>query len=373
MSMTNSAPFPYLAVPIQGRWRESVSGRAPQEIDPHSQSHLRINAQTRLASAGSCFAQRISKALQATGFNYLVTEDGPPFLSADDKERLCYGQYTARFGNIYTPLQLLQLFRRAFGCFTPLEPVWRQVSGGFVDPFRPSIQPSGFSSESECLWDRQAHLNAVRKMFEQVDVFIFTLGLTESWLSKVDGAVFPACPGSPLGGTFDPSQHMFHNFSSNEVATHLHDFVLELKKVNPAAQIILTVSPVPLLATFEPRHVLQATTYSKAALRVACEETVRRFDHVHYFASYEIVTATGDSRSYFLSDLRSVSDSAVEHVISCFHRQFTGREFDTLGTSNVTRPSTEPSAVADKPVCDEDLVMAALADQAMRERSADGN
>jgi hypothetical protein len=37
--------------------------------------------------------------------------------------------------------------------------------------------------------------------------------------------------------------------------------------VNPKAKIIVTVSPVPLIATYVDRHVLVSNCYSKAALR----------------------------------------------------------------------------------------------------------
>lgn len=356
--MADMPSFPYFTIPREARWGKSVAGRPPHEIDPHYRTALRIQPTDKIASAGSCFAQRISESLQASGYNYFVTEEGAPFLSPERRRDLNYRIYSARYGNIYTALQLLQLFRRAFDRFTPAEPLWQLPSGNWVDPFRPSVQPEGFQSEQECRNDRASHLRAVRRMFEETDLFVFTLGLTEAWLSQEDGAVFPACPGSPLGGVFDPARHQFHNFAVAEVTTHLNDFIAEFRAVNPSAQILLTVSPVPLLATYEQRHVLQATTYSKSVLRVAAEEAVRAHDHVHYFGSYEIVTATGDSAAYFLEDRRAVSDAAVAHVLQCFHRQFTGAEpAQRLAELQPVAPAP------DQPMCDEDLIMAALAAQ----------
>lgn len=357
--MADLPSFPYFAVPREARWGQVVAGRAPQDIDPHFGTSLHIEPSDRIASAGSCFAQRISESLQNSGYAYLVTEPGAPFLSPERKRELSYGVYSARYGNIYTVLQLLQLLRRAFGRFEPVEPLWQHPQGGWVDPFRPSIQPGGFQSAEECLLDRASHLAAVRRMFEEVDVFTFTLGLTEAWVSTADGAVFPSCPGSSLGGLHDPARHAFHNFTAAEVTAHLDTFVTEFQAINPRARIILTVSPVPLMATYEPRHVLQATVYSKSVLRVACEEVVRRYDHVHYFGSYEIVTASGDSASYFLDDRRTVSDFAVAHVIECFHRQFTGADPRVLAAA---APQTT-APVGSQPMCDEELVMAALAKQ----------
>lgn len=361
-----SDPFPYLSVPPHARWRNSMAHRSPIDIDPHAPGNFTIQPTDKIASAGSCFAQRIATALRQSGYNYLTVESGSPFQNEDERKRLGYGLYSARYGNVYTALQLLQLFRRAYGRFTSEEPLWRLPQGTWVDPYRPAVQPEGFESESLCLWDREAHLAAVRKMFEEVDLFIFTLGLTEAWCSTVDGSVFAACPGSSLGGEFDRQRYAFHNFSVAEVVKNLEEFLGEFGEINPRAKVLLTVSPVPLLATYEPRHVLQATVYSKSVLRIAAEEVVRKHDHVHYFASYEIVNHTGDSRSYFQEDLRDVSDAAVSHVIKCFHQQFTTYRPDI--DAPVHSPAPAPRMVADKPLCDEELMLAALADQAQGEQ-----
>ena len=280
--------------------------------------------------------------LRAKGYNYLVTEAGPPFDSEETKAARGYGVYSARYGNLYTVAQLLQLFQRAFSLFEPVEPLWRAGEGRFVDPFRSGVEPGGFDSETACLWDRRSHLKAVRRVFEELDVFIFTLGLTEAWRSTLDGAVFPNAPGSGLGGVYDPERHAFHNFSVAEVVAQFETFLGLLAQVNPRARIILTVSPVPLIATFEPRHVLQSTVYSKSVLRVACKEIIRRHAHVSYFASYEVVTATGDSRRYFLSDRREVSDGALAHVMDCFARQYLGSGLDAL--TPIARETAAPAA-----------------------------
>lgn len=366
--MVDSA-FPYLAVPREARWREVMAGHAPQQIDPHYQSTLRIDRTTKVASAGSCFAQRISQALQNEGFNYLCTERGSPFLSDQQRTDAGYMIYSARYGNVYTAQQLLQLLRRAYGSFQPAEPLWRLPGGAFVDPFRPAVLSGGFADEAACLWDRQSHLAAVRRVMEEADVFIFTLGLTETWCTVADGAALPVCPGSALGGQFDPEKHTFINYDAAQIDAHLDAFIHELQAVNPRAQVLLTVSPVPLLATYEPRHVLQATVYSKSVLRVVAEQAVRRHAHVHYFASYEIVNASGNSQAYFQDDLRSVSDAAVAHVIDCFHRQYTGNAQKLSGQTLPAPPPAMGSPMR-SPLCDEDLVMAALAQQMQGEDRA---
>ena len=174
--------------------------------------------------------------------------------------------------------------------------------------------------------DRAQHLAAVRRMFEELDVFVFTLGLTECWRARSDGAVFPLCPGVE-GGQFDPERHEFYNQPVDEAISDLVAFREALMAVNPGAQIIYTVSPVPLVATAEPgAHVLSATSYSKSVLRVAAETMRQRFANVHYFPSYEIITGAFNRGAYYATDLRNVIEDGVSHVMRLFMQHAAGTE-----------------------------------------------
>lgn len=111
------------------------------DVDPVVKPQFTLRREDQIATAGSCFAQHISRALQTKGFSYLITEPG--------EEERNYGVYPARFGNIYTARQLLQLFQRAFGLFAPAEAAWRS-GDRFVDPFRPQIEPRGSTILTPC-------------------------------------------------------------------------------------------------------------------------------------------------------------------------------------------------------------------------------
>jgi len=314
---------PYSSLPDKAYWSRSVTSVPAGEVDPVGTFGLRIDAETKVATAGSCFAQHIARHLREAGFNYFVAEPGHPLLDEGTREAHNYGLFSCRYGNIYTARQLLQLFERAHGRFSPQEDVWVKAPGVVLDPFRPRIQPGGVISEAEMRADRAQHLKSVRRMLETLDVFVFTLGLTECWRSRADGAVFPLCPGVE-GGEFDPERHEFYNQPVEDVIGDLIKFRLLLSKVNPDAQMILTVSPVPLIATAEPgEQVLSATTYSKSVLRVAAETLRRRFDNVHYFPSYEVITGAFNRGAYYAADLRNVVEQGVEHVMKLFMRHVT--------------------------------------------------
>lgn len=331
---------PYKSLPDKAFWKRSVAGTAPGEVDPVGVFDLTITKDTKVATAGSCFAQHIARYLSNSGYNYFVAEPGHPIVPASIRAKNNYGLFSARYGNIYTARQLLQLIKRAFGEFTPAESVWKEGDDVFLDPFRPTTQPGGFVSAEEMMFDRRQHLAAVRSMFEDLDVFVFTLGLTECWRSKEDGAVFPLCPGVE-GGIFDPKRFEFYNQTVEDVIDDLTEFRQALLSVNPAASIVFTVSPVPLVATAQPgENVLSATTYSKSVLRVAAETMRRRFDNVHYFPSYEIITGAFNRGTYYAPDLRNVVETGVGHVMKLFMAHATG-ELSGQMTAAPTRVAEE--------------------------------
>ncbi|ECI7685893.1 GSCFA domain-containing protein, partial [Salmonella enterica subsp. enterica] len=209
------ASNPYNGLPDHCFW--SRSHRAPMnEVDPVVKGGFALTPDMKIATAGSCFAQHIARHLKAAGYNYFVAEDAHPILNRAVVEAFNYGVFSARYGNIYTTRQLIQLVKRATGAFEPRENVWKLDNGNLVDPFRPNIQPNGYSRTDDFLRDRDRHFKAVRRILKESDVFVFTLGLTEAWRSKEDGAVFPLAPGVS-GGKFDARRHEFVNFTVDDV------------------------------------------------------------------------------------------------------------------------------------------------------------
>ena len=127
---------PYRGLPDSAFWRRAVGGVPEAEVDPVIGAPFTIGRESRIATAGSCFAQHISRVLAERGYNYLVTETAPP----DDPDPESYGVFPARTGNIYTVRQLLQTFNRAYGLFHPADVAWPREDGAVVDPFRPQVR-----------------------------------------------------------------------------------------------------------------------------------------------------------------------------------------------------------------------------------------
>lgn len=322
---------PYSGLPAHQFWPAAMTSPAPGHINPAQSTRITIEPHHKIVSMGSCFAQHLARDIRKSGFNYLITEAAPPGMAVSVAKERGYSSFSARYGNVYTVRQAVQLFDRAFGKFKPQEQVWMRDKR-YVDPFRPTIEPHGFASVAELLDDQRLHLESVRLAFGQNDCFIFTLGLTEAWRSKLDGAVYPLAPGIS-GGAFDPAQHEFVNFNVTEVIEDIAGLRNRLFRVNPAARIILTVSPVALAATYESRHVLVSNVCSKAVLRVAADEAVRQFGNIEYFPSYEIITSPAAGGRYFDDDLRNVTRAGVDHVMRIFYSTYCAQKHATPADS----------------------------------------
>lgn len=342
-------PNPYQALPPQAFWQPSVARQNPFEFKDIYKKKFAIAATDRVATAGSCFAQHIGRRLRAAAYNYLDAEPAPPALPAAEQTRFGYGIYSARFGNIYTVRQLVQLFDRAFGAFVPADQDW-DGGGRYYDAFRPTVEPDGFGSREEMTVCRGAHLAAVRKMFESTDIFVFTLGLTEAWLSKRDGAAYPLCPGT-AAGTYSPDRYRFHNFTTAEIAGDLSAFIGKLRAVRPEVRFLFTISPVSLVATASPSHVLVANTYSKSALRAVIGEIAQQYDFVDYFPSYDLLASHPMRAMFYEPNMREITSAGVNFVMQHFfteHRIAPPPATESVGAADEVHP--------DDVACDELLL-----------------
>lgn len=330
-------------------WRRAVSGVERFRFDPVVSTRFTIQPQQRVATAGSCFAQHISNRLARSGFNFQVAEAGEG-LPTEQRKARNYGVFSCRYGNIYTSRQLLQLFQACFEGRTVAEDVWLRDDGRHVDALRPQIEPAGFATADDARAERAVHLAAVKRMFETCEVFVFTLGLTETWRSRLDGTAYPLAPGV-AGGRYDPERHEFVNLDIHDVLADMEAFLSGLKAINPAVKVVLTVSPVPLIATYEDRNVLVSTSYSKSVLRVAADMAYRRHDWVEYFPSYEIITGSFNKGAYYEPDCRGINALGVDHAMRCFLAHYT-----TTGKPNAQFPLAVVLNEDGDIVCDEEAI-----------------
>jgi hypothetical protein len=307
---------PYETFPPESFWKSGVSASTPEAVENIWQPKFLLARTDRVATAGSCFAQHIARHLRRRGYDVIDAEPPPSGLDGDAARSFGYLTYSARYGNIYAVRQLLQLVQEAYGIAQPADPIWEK-DDRFYDALRPSVEPKGLQSAELVRSHRAQHLSRVRQVLEEANVFVFTFGLTEAWIHKPSGMVYPLVPGR-IAGTFDPAIHEFKNFGFQEICDDFIEFRRLLKSHNPTVRILVTVSPVPLTATASGCHVLVATTYSKSVLRAAAGTLAAQFDDVDYFPSYELIASPFSRGRFYEDNLREVTPAGVEVVMRSF-------------------------------------------------------
>lgn len=347
---------PYVDLLEYQFWKSGVVDIAPGQYDPVVNTKFKISKNDSVVTLGSCFAQHLSRFIKERNLNFYSLEKTPKNQNSLDFEKNFSNNFSALYGNIYTARQASQLLKRSQG-WEPAESVWTS-NGRFYDPFRPTVFVNGFPDKETLLDERKSHLEIVHHLFHTCDVVVFTLGMSEAWVSKIDGAVFPVAPGV-AAGKFDGNLHLFTNFTFDQIYSDLNEFCLLLKSFNQQIKIILTVSPVALNATFEPQNILISNTYSKAVLRAAAGEIANAHHFVDYFPSFEIVTNPHNHCRYLEDDLRNVTQLGVSKVMTIFESHYLELS-DTIPEYEKARISRnfEGSEIdqISQIICDEDLI-----------------
>lgn len=321
--MTN----PYKALPTKAFWRPFVSERSMFDITDLWQPKFEVRSRDKISTYGSCFAQHIGRALHSRGYNWLRTENPPKVLSEENRSLFNYDVFSSRTGNIYTTTLLKQWCEWVISGSHPTE-VWEE-QGRFYDPFRPIVEPLGFDSVEEVITSRNETIKAFSKSIKECDIFVFTLGLTESWVNSATGVEYPMCPGT-AAGRYDPDVHKFVNLDYEKIITSIAHAMEIMRSLNPEIKFILTVSPVPLTATYTSNNVLVATMESKSILRAVAGKLARGSDTVDYFPSYEIINSPTFRGSFFEPNGRNVNPYGVDFVMKNFFNTLNNSQPDNL-------------------------------------------
>jgi hypothetical protein len=169
-------------------------------------------------------------------------------------------------------------------------------------------------------WAPEGEREDYLKALTDTGAFVFTLGLAEVWQDRQTGAVF--WRGVPRD-VFDADRHVFRLTTVDENAENLRQIVALVRRVNPHAPIVFTLSPVPLLATHRDVSCLTADCVSKSVLRVALDSVMAdRLPRVFYWPSFEIVKwvgATLPQSAYGAEgNARNVDRRLVVEIIEAF-------------------------------------------------------
>jgi hypothetical protein len=271
-----------------------------------------IDKHSKVLALGSCFALRVKEFLLGSGYTVLNEGDLRPAMTGTRAEfdpRIYYNTFCIRYE-----------FERVTGEFAQEEDdLWepyQNINKLYQDPYRRMLT----AGDRQGLWSRIREVNdAMRRHIEGADLVIITLGLTEVFFQQHNNRAICAVPGYCGGGGLGCE---FRCTEYQENYDNIDQVVRILQQVNPKAQLILTVSPVPLGSTFATHtdHAI-ANTESKSVLRAVAGAIVRKYDHVHYFHSYELVMSS-PREAVYMEDGRHVQPGYVAGIMQDFERAF---------------------------------------------------
>lgn len=301
-------------------WPDPTHKKHPRsrfDILPYVKNHKIMDMSTPVASAGSCFAFEIARALQEQKFNYLVEEraDDPrdgiivDGYQAGDK----YAKFSANYGILFNTPSLLQLAQRAFNLRHFEQYCNKLENGMYMNPYRENVF---FVNKQSYINDYPKHIAAVRRVLTKVKVMIFTAGLNECWQLR-DGTVLSR---NPKSGFYHLLKHRV--LSVQENIECMSRFVEIVRRYNPDFKLVISLSPIPLLATgrSETHHIIDANVHSKSVLKVAIDELIQNYENIYYLPSYELIKEC--LQDPWEGDHRHVTRETVNRVVAMFKEIF---------------------------------------------------
>jgi hypothetical protein len=294
---------------------EPEEGTAWQRItaapffDPMLRPACSITRDDKVFAIGSCFARHIEGALKSLGFRVESLTSAFDDFPTDFPRNGPIG-----FTNKFNPLSILQELRWALepGAEFPAEALVELETGGEWED--PHASPVFEQADLETTLRRHRMLTDVTRHVAECRLVVITLGLIETFFDTTTDLYANSTPSiSNAKGRF-----RFRVLSHEQVLDALKESrQLLVERGHPDVQIFVTVSPVPLSATFTDEDVVVANTLGKSLLRAAAGEWSGRHDNVHYFPAYEIVLNSQRDLAWE-QDGRHVRHELVQHIMQRF-------------------------------------------------------
>lgn len=282
---------------------------------PTIEAGFQFNKDSAIFATGSCFARNVEKSLHFIGANVVSS---PTDIPAPPKATQIFQLY-----NKYTVHSILNELRWA-------------LSGKEVDHSALLVADKDgnyydlqVASSSEITGTKE-EMTAFRKAYNDsfkaagtADVVIITLGLVECWYDTELEVYLNMAPPKPLTQLY-PGRFEFHLLDYNDIYNALVEIEGLLRNGNPnPPEMLVTVSPVGLAATFRTSDVLVANQYSKSVQRAAVEAFVMSH-RASYFPSYEFVMLTDHKFAWGNKDFRHVRQETVDRIMAEVLRAYVG-------------------------------------------------
>jgi hypothetical protein len=292
-----------------------VDHRAKFQIDPS----------WPIFTMGSCFAREVENVLMMRGLSLVTKGHGVP---AEHFET--WNATTGRGGgaaggelsrgalNKYSVRSMTHELKRVLLDESyPNDGLIELAADQWFDPHASGLR----LLDRETAFANRKRLTAATATIKQARICFFTLGLTETWLDSETGLAMNTHPG-PAWLARMPERFRFIDYGYDETLADMLSIIEMIRThCHPEMRFVVTVSPVPLGATFKDADVIVANSASKSVLRAVAEELYRRFDFVDYFPSYEIVLNSPRALA-FQEDQLHVARDMVAGVMSAFERSY---------------------------------------------------
>jgi hypothetical protein len=275
---------------------------------------FRIGAEDTIFAIGSCFARNVERALEGAGRRVLSRDFDLGEIGASLED-------PANFFNKYSIHSVLNELSWALerDRFPGRDILYEIGENRFVDA-QLGMARLDFPAET-ILAFRHRYLDAMAAA-AAADVLILTLGYVETWFDRRLGLYLNVAPPMQMVKA-DPTRFEFRVLSYADILAGLERlYALLMRHRRAPLRMLVTVSPVPLLATFRDLDVLVANAYSKSVQRAALEEFVQGREGVDYFPSYEFVTLSNPAVAWSRGDYRHVSADVVNRIMDNVLRRY---------------------------------------------------
>jgi hypothetical protein len=260
---------------------------------------FRFEPGCRVFTIGSCFARNIEEHL--TEYDVPTRRFSVPKQEWPHRPNGLLNEYNA--GTIAQRIE-----RALAGRAAPRETLVPH-EGGLADLLLPSASHSRAVTQERAL-ERREEIDAIYRELLLADIVIVTLGLVEAWFDSLTESYLNRMPPTEAIRA-DPNRFSLHVMDVDE-AHPLLDAAFR-KLTERGQKILLTVSPVPLTATFSEECAVVANSFSKAVLRVCAYRLAAGLPGVDYFPSYEMVMSRG--LATFSVDNVHVQDAFVHEIV----------------------------------------------------------
>jgi hypothetical protein len=232
-----------------------------------------VNKNTKFFTMGSCFARNLSRTLLNQGYQSSHLEIVESLNST----------FSNKFFINYLDKHLEKV----------------ELSGSIFEDRISELMPQDMTADS------------VINSMKIADVFILTLGVAAVCFDRQTGE-FILPKSNQYTAKSLSEKFKIRTTTVSENVQNVKEVIAFFRKLNPDCNIVITVSPVPMLASFEFKSCVVADCLSKSTMRLVAEEVVShsKIPNIYYYPSFEIFRWAGSNASSFYA----ADDGAAWHV-----------------------------------------------------------